>query len=118
MASGLDTVEQLERDLLSSPVRADRERLEHMLHPAFIEIGRSGRRWTRDDMIAELIASPDTSDVEVHDLAAAAIAEDVLLVTYITRRNDSTVHRSSLWVRHQDRWTVRFHQATTIEPSE
>lgn len=85
---------------------------------AFVEIGQSGRRWMRDEMIAELVASPGASDVEAHDLVVAPVAGDVLLVTYVTRRVDSAVHRSSLWVRYGDRWTVRFHQGTPARPSE
>ena len=118
MASDLDVVEQLERDLLTSAVRADRKRLEELLHPAFIEFGQAGRRWGRDELIAALVDSPDASDVEVLDLVVDPVASDVLLVTYITRRLDSTVRRSSLWVRRNERWTVRFHQGTPAEPSD
>jgi hypothetical protein len=118
MASDLDMVEQLERELLTSAVRGDRHRLEQVLHPEFVEIGQSGHRWMRDEMIAELVTSPGASDVEVRDLVVAPVAGDVLLVTYVARRVDSTVHRSSLWVRHGDGWTVRVHQATPAKPSE
>lgn len=118
MASDRDVVEQLERDLLTSAVRADRQRLEQLLHAEFVEVGQSGRLWRRDEMIAELVGSPGASDVEVLNLTVDPVAADVLLVTYVSRRLDSTARRSSLWVRRGDRWSVRFHQGTPAEPSE
>ena len=36
MASDLEVVEQLERELLTSAVRADRHRVEQLLHPEFV----------------------------------------------------------------------------------
>ncbi|MFT3855679.1 MAG: DUF4440 domain-containing protein [Ilumatobacteraceae bacterium] len=110
----LERVEQSERDLLTTDVRADPDRLEQLLHPDFVEIGQSGRRWTRTEMITALLDSPDPGDVEIDDVHTTMITADVALITYTTRRPTSTVQRSSLWVRHDDRWTVRFHQGTPI----
>jgi ribonuclease HI len=107
-------VARLERELLTRPVRADRARLERLLHPAFAEHGSSGRRWTRDDIVADLLRSPDPGAVEVRDLVADRVAPDVVLVTYVAERADARTRRSSVWVRHDGRWVVRFHQGTPV----
>ena len=116
MAADPDVVAQLERELLSPAVRADPARLAQLLHPSFLEIGASGRRWTREEMIAALVASPD-ADVDVDELLAEHVAPEVVLVTSRTRRGDAAARRSSLWVRVGGRWLVRFHQGTPIPPA-
>lgn len=54
----LETVRAAEEALLSASVRADPETLGRMLHQDFVEIGRSRRRSSRDDTIAELSEDP------------------------------------------------------------
>jgi hypothetical protein len=107
-----DAVVERELDLLSPAVRADRARLEQLLHPEFVEIGASGRRWTRAEIVDALVATPGVDDLRVADVHARALGPDVVLVTYTTRRRGSAVHRSSIWVRRGADWVARFHQGT------
>ena len=118
MDTALEDIVGCERELLTAAVHADRARLEAVLHPDFVEIGASGRRWTRDDMIAALLAAPEPGDVELYDVVARHVAAGAVLVTCTTRRATGAVHRSSLWVRHDERWVVRFHQGTPALASE
>jgi|SRR5215207_4390391 len=113
-----DRVVALERSLLTRAVRRDRARLERLLHPDFVEIGASGRRWSRAEMLDALPDEPSLDDVEAFDLVAQQLAPDVVLVTYSTRRATTSVHRSSIWVRRDGAWVVRFHQGTVAEPAE
>jgi dihydropteroate synthase len=107
-----DRVAELELALLQPAVRADRPRLEALLHPDFAEVGASGRRWTRAELIAELVAAEPVEPAEAGDLATARIADDVILTTFTTRRGGRTVRRSSVWVRHGGGWMVRLHHGT------
>jgi hypothetical protein len=45
-------------------------------------------------------------------MATERIGEDVILLTFTTRRGKRAVRRSSLWVRRAGAWAVRFHQGT------
>jgi hypothetical protein len=45
--------------LLRPEVRSSAEQLEELLDPDFGEIGKSGRLWTRGEMIAGLVADTD-----------------------------------------------------------
>ncbi len=110
-----DRVAALERSLLTPAVRRDRDRLDALLHPEFVEIGASGRRWSRAEVLDELTRETAVAEVEALDLVVHQLAPDVALVTYSTRRGARLVHRSSIWVRLGDDWTVRFHQGTVAE---
>jgi ribonuclease HI len=55
----------LRRQLLASGARADCARPERLLDPDFVEIGASGRRWSRQEMIAELLESSEFGEVDI-----------------------------------------------------
>lgn len=120
--TGVAIAVQLELALLTPEVRGDRSRLEELLHPDFVEVGASGRRWTRSEMIDALVAtSLDPSrgasahDVTVSDMTSRALNDDTVLVTYTSRRGTAVAHRSSVWIHHRGRWVVVFHQGTPAE---
>ena len=104
-------VEELERELLGPLVRGDMGRTAVLLHPDFLEIGSSGRVWTRDAMMMALEDDPgERTEIEV--LAADRIGTSAVLLTYRSFARSGTTLRSSLWVLDGDRWRLRFHQGT------
>src|SRR5215211_5041426 len=107
-----DLVARRERSLLTPAVRGDRAQLEALLHPEFEEVGASGRRWTRAQIIDDLVAAPSLDGLEISELTSRALSADVVLVTYTSRRGGVTARRSSMWVRSDHGWVVRFHQGT------
>jgi ribonuclease HI len=104
-------VEELERELLGPLVRGDIGRTAVLLHPDFMEIGSSGRVWTRDAMMMALEEDPgERTDIEI--LGADRIGTGAVLLTYRSFARSGTTLRSSLWVLDGDRWRLRFHQGT------
>ncbi|MGX1162307.1 ribonuclease HI [Arthrobacter sp. SLBN-100] len=104
-------VEELERELLGPLVRGDIGRTAVLLHPDFLEIGSSGRVWTRDAMMMALEEDPgERTDIEI--LGADRIGPGAVLLTYRSFARSGTTLRSSLWVLDGDRWRLRFHQGT------
>lgn len=99
-----------ERHLLDPSVRGDAASLELLLHPDFVEIGRSGRLWARHEIIAALVADPSVSGTP-EDLVVDELAYGNALVVYSL----DGVRRSSIWIRDNGRWQIRFHQATPVE---
>lgn len=83
-----------------------------LLHDGFRETGASGRSWTRDEMLEALEAAPP-SEVTIEAFAIERLAEDVVLATYETGP-PRPARRVSIWVRHGDRWRLRFHQGTLL----
>ncbi len=76
----------------------------------FVEFGRSGRVWTRET-IRQLLEGPPGDAVLIEAFEVALLADDVALVTY----RAAGANRSSIWVRHDGRWKLRFHQGTPID---
>ncbi len=109
----LGAVVDAELELLSASGRSDPERIAELLDPAYTEFGRSGRSYDRAAILRHL--ADDAHDIECRDLRAEEIAPDVALVTYRSLRDGGSAHRTSVWVRGEDRrWRLRHHQGTEV----
>ena len=104
----------LEESLWRAETRFDKRYMEEVLAPDFGEFGRSGRRYDR--VTAMGMGSPGDrigarlplAGFEVH-----LVAENVGTYTSEVEYDEvQRAHRSSLWVRQQGRWRLRFHQGT------
>ena len=108
--SDIEHVVALERSLLTDAVRADPSAVAALLHPDWYEIGRSGRLWTRPELLAAIgvLAEPVTVDVVQVD----RLGEDAILLSWRSQGADGSTLRTSLWVRSGGDWVQRFHQGT------
>lgn len=108
-------LEALESSLWREETRYDRTHLDELLADDFVEVGRSGRVWTRE-AIAASPRAPIDAVLPLPEFRLRRLDPDTALVTYESRvRRDGTLeraHRSSLWTRSGGRWRLRFHQAT------
>lgn len=108
----------LERAMWSEEKRFDLAFQEERFAAHFVEFGRSGRTYTRAQIIRTDRAPIDAKlkNLVVHDLDAATA-----LVTYEseTKLGHEVEHalRSSVWVRTVRGWQLRFHQGTPCQPS-
>lgn len=105
-----EQVVALERSLLTDEVRSDRAAVAALLHPQWQEVGRSGRLWSREEVLDEIgpIAPVSLDVVDVQEVAPGA---QLLLWRALAEDGRSTL-RSSLWVRSRSGWQQRFHQGT------
>lgn len=120
-AALLDTLRSLELELHLPAVRSDAGALARLLHADFAEIGRSGRAYTRAEMVAHLL-EPDDAQPPVTIVAEAFVlselAPGVALLNYRSahRAADGGLQRhtlrSSLWLHTPQGWQLRFHQGT------
>jgi len=97
--------------------RADFER---MTDEAFWEVGASGRRYSREYVLAVLEErrhNPGEDKWEVHDFHCAEIAADNYLVTYTLRQEERLTRRASIWRRTAAGWKIIFHQGTVVADS-
>jgi ribonuclease HI len=85
---------------------------ESVLHPAFHEIGASGRAWTRAATL-ELLNGAAPTDVPIRRFEVEVVALGVVLATFDTG-GDRPARRASLWVLDHGRWRLRFHQGTPL----
>ncbi|MEO5966050.1 MAG: nuclear transport factor 2 family protein [Candidatus Limnocylindrales bacterium] len=93
---------------------------KEVLDQGFVEFGSSGRIWTRDAMLEAVSSAPMTGGISIEDFEVAEVRPDVFLALYVTvdvqSRDGARVvsRRSSLWVRHDNAFRMRFHQGTTL----
>lgn len=103
----------LELSLMQPALRRDPARVAALLDSDFVEIGSSGRLWSREEILLLLATESDYQPPTVEDFHLRPLTADLALVTYRTRRaNGSQALRSSLWRRHGADWRCAFHQAT------
>ncbi len=95
----------------ANPLLGDGRQLAALLADDFAEFGGSGRHWTVDAMRAALADAPPLDAVELLDFTVSLLAPDVALATYRLGPPRPS-NRSSVWVRRDGRWQVRFHQGT------
>lgn len=119
MDSPREELRRNEEALLDPAVRRDRARMEGLLAEDFLEFGSSGRAWTRDEIFG-LLATETSALLTIENFECALLSEAVALVTYRAIRTpeqsgDRIVSlRSSLWMKKQGTWRLRFHQGTRI----
>ena len=114
VASDLELAMAFEIELLDPVVRSNAETLARYIHPDFVEIGKSGRQWNYASIVAALVESPSPGAIEVTEMAARFIRDEVILVTYRAINLDQHVLRSSWWIREGEALLVIFHQGTPV----
>ncbi len=116
----IKTIRELEQSLHQPAIRSSREKLEQLLHPDFMEIGRSGRQYDKKQIIEMMLGENEMSSVLADSYALSTISDGVLLLTYRSSLSDNSgklyrqTLRSSLWVDTPKGWQIRFHQGTPI----
>ncbi|SDO26174.1 hypothetical protein SAMN05660199_01675 [Klenkia soli] len=113
---GVTAAVEGELALLDPAVRSSRARVEELLHPGFVEVGRSGRRWSRSEMVEALAQdlSLAGAEVVVDEVRGECLAGDVVHLTYRSTVDGATAFRSSLWRRTPGGWQLWFHQGTPL----
>jgi hypothetical protein len=117
----LQQLRDLEIELHRTETRQNRSRMESLLHPDFVELARSGRRYSRNDVLEEFEGGRAMEPVHAQDFDLAALAPGIALLTYrsahIGPTGDLFRHslRSSLWIETPGGWRIRFHQGTPTD---
>ena len=120
----LEQLRELEVSLHQTDVRRDPARLDELLHESFSEFGRSGRSYSRVDILEFLRHEVPRRPVWSQDFEVSEIAEGVALLTYrsayVNVKGDlyRPTLRASLWQRTERGWQVRFHQGTPTDAFE
>jgi len=117
----LQELSALESELNRADTRRDRSRMKQLLHPDFEEFARSGRKYSRDEVLSEFTVETNYPSVVSTEFSIADLSEGVALLTYRSAHQNASgelhrhTRRSSLWVRTDAGWQMRFHQGTPID---
>jgi hypothetical protein len=97
-------------------MRAD---FENMTLVDFWEVGASGRRYSREYVLAELERrrqKPSPDIWETSDFHCRRLAADVYLLTYtLLQDRVRKTRRSTIWQQTESGWKIVFHQGTIVE---
>jgi hypothetical protein len=112
-ADEYNQLRRLEESLWRAETRFNRNHMNQVLAPDFLEFGRSGRVYAREDV---LDVPPQPINATLAEFTVRSIAPNVALLTYLSELTYDEVkevaNRSSLWSRHSGAWRIRFHQGT------
>lgn len=118
----LQQLRELELTLQRLDVRRDRARLDALLHDGFVEFGRSGERYDKADILEHLPQETAPMVMWSQNFEVTELVDGVALLTYRSAsvNEDGGLYRhslrSSLWLRTERGWQMRFHQGTATEP--
>ena len=114
-----DMLERLEEELWRPETRFDNRRMKELMAPDFLEFGRSGRIYRREDSLA-FPPRPIDAVLPLPGFSARSLHPDFAQVTYDSAvTHDGVVQRarrSSIWSRTPGGWVLRFHQGTPYDP--
>ncbi|MGE5714892.1 MAG: DUF4440 domain-containing protein [Betaproteobacteria bacterium] len=106
---------RLEEAMWREETRFDEAFMERALAADFFEFGRSGRTYTRGQIIA-FPREPIDAQLPLEGLRARLLDANTAQLTYNSKVQYQGVtefgRRSSIWSRSGDTWVLRFHQGT------
>jgi hypothetical protein len=99
---------------------------ENMTDASFWEVGASGRRYSREYVLTEVVKryenpqyrgihSPPENTWETKDFHCHQIASHNYLLTYTLVQEDRVTRRSTIWKRSSTGWKILYHQGTTVQ---
>jgi len=91
------------------------ESASKLLAEAFTEFGSSGRVWNKASIMEGMQREGPDQPITVESFAARELAPNVVLVTYVSKKDAGSALRSSIWQRHGGKWQMIFHQGTRTE---
>jgi hypothetical protein len=103
-----------------------RQDFENMTDSSFWEIGASGRRYSREEVIAAVVKryenpqyrgihSPPENTWQTQDFHCRSIGHDHYLLTYTLIQPDRVTRRSTLWRQSPNGWQILYHQGTIVQ---
>ncbi|WP_277812110.1 nuclear transport factor 2 family protein [Chromohalobacter canadensis] len=108
------TLIDFEMELVNPSARDDRERIKELLAEDFEEFGSSGKVITKADVLK---ADGPVPAYELSDFSVHMLGERAALVKYRASIPGHNSHRSSVWVKCENRWQMLHHQSTVV-PSD
>ena len=114
-------LQRLECELHTLKNRRDKVFLEAILHPEFVEFGRSGRVYSRQEIIDEFQSVRELSQINTSNFSIQKLGQDVFLLTYLSSHSGDNGQqcrhtlRTSVWQVSASGPQLRFHQGTPTD---
>jgi len=103
---------ELEKSLFKYEFLSDIAYLNEIIDDKYIEIGKSGKRFNKKDIINDLSILKEDRKIAMYNYTCDKIDENVYLIHYITKNNNDNIYRTSIWKTEDDKTKIIFHQAS------
>ncbi|MGT2906661.1 nuclear transport factor 2 family protein [Streptococcus dentiloxodontae] len=103
---------QLEQGFLNPSSQSNQDWLNRTIHDDFIEIGKSGRIYNKQEVIAALTDRKTGEIAEMLKFDCRQIDRKTWLVHYQTKHSALSAYRTSIWLTDEADPQLYFHQAT------
>ena len=108
-----EMIMNFELELVSCEGRRSTARLAALLHDEFEEVGKSGRVYGKVDTLA-LLPEERYQVIELRAFRFRRLADDTVLVKYLSESQGVVARRSSVWVWSEAGWQLLYHQGTAV----
>ena len=110
---------QKELSLHQFDIRTNQDSLSTLLHPEFLEVGKSGKTYNYQSIIESMGLEKRTdSSIHSQDYECIRLDNNAYLILYrtavIDRKGAASDYakRSSVWIYDGEEWKLRYHQGT------
>lgn len=107
-----DKILELEKSLFKYEYMSNREYLNKIIDNKYLEIGKFGKKFNKDDVIKELSVLEVDRQIKIYNFIYNEIEENIYLIHYITKNNNDNIYRTSIWKKEKDEIRIIFHQAS------
>lgn len=110
----------LEKNLFKYEYISNPAWLNGVIHDNFVECGKSGLLFNKNDTVKELSSFDSDRKIEIYNFECNKIDSNTYLVHYITKNNDDLIYRTSIWsLDDNGGLKILFHQASIMNaPTE
>ncbi|MGB6133795.1 MAG: DUF4440 domain-containing protein [Acidobacteriaceae bacterium] len=94
---------------------------ERSVAPDYWEVGATGRRYSRDFILATFRAFPpvtEADEFECSDFGLQQLGQNTYLLTYTLMQWDRLTRRATIWQRVGNNWRILYHQGTAVTHNE
>lgn len=110
---------KLEKSLFEIEFFKDKDYLNRIIDDEYMELGKSGKLYTKEDEIRAFGEMTEDRDITIYNYSCMKLSEDVFLIHYYTKSEDSIFFRTSIWKKIGLTFSIVFHQASKyMEPIE
>jgi hypothetical protein len=113
----LEQLRELEIKVMTAAGERRAADLRNFVADNFLEIGASGRTYTKAQVLAAIESAP-LRNFQIEDFEIVASGDDWAMVSYRagerSEKSSTASFRSTLWVQRSGKWQIVFHQGTNV----
>ena len=106
---------EAEKSLFKWRYMSDVVYLDRIIDDNFVEIGKSGKKLIKKDVIEELSNLGHDRIIDIYNFECIKLNDNVWLAHYITLSEEKKIYRTSIWKNANGNLKILFHQASEFK---